>query len=112
VRRPAPTAEDKKANDAEQTKESTADETKYTYDVHQYEILHENAFTSDRRCMSVIVRTPEGKIVLYAKGNDEHVCVWGGGGGGDGGPRATRGLCARRGHSKGENEWDVGATLC
>ncbi len=37
-----------------------------------YEILNINAFSSDRRCMSVIIRQPEiGKIILYAKGADE-----------------------------------------
>ncbi len=39
-------------------------------EVH-YEVLNVNAFSSDRRCMSVIVRAPNGKIVLYAKGNRE-----------------------------------------
>ncbi|KAG8188801.1 hypothetical protein JTE90_009192 [Oedothorax gibbosus] len=35
-----------------------------------YEILNVLEFTSDRKRMSVIVRTPEGKIKLYCKGAD------------------------------------------
>ena len=36
----------------------------------QYEILNVIEFTSERKRMSVIVRTPEGKIKLYSKGAD------------------------------------------
>ncbi|XP_041359163.1 probable phospholipid-transporting ATPase IA isoform X2 [Gigantopelta aegis] len=35
-----------------------------------YEILNVLEFTSDRKRMSVVVRTPEGKIKLYTKGAD------------------------------------------
>eukprot|EP01116_Phalansterium_solitarium_P015183 TRINITY_DN3338_c0_g4_i1.p1 TRINITY_DN3338_c0_g4~~TRINITY_DN3338_c0_g4_i1.p1 ORF type:complete len:1533 (+),score=566.23 TRINITY_DN3338_c0_g4_i1:101-4699(+) len=35
-----------------------------------YELLTSMEFTSERRRMSVIVRTPEGKIKLFAKGSD------------------------------------------
>jgi hypothetical protein len=34
----------------------------------KFEVLNINNFTSDRKCMSVVVRTPEGKLMLYAKG--------------------------------------------
>ncbi|XP_052278042.1 probable phospholipid-transporting ATPase IA isoform X3 [Dreissena polymorpha] len=36
----------------------------------RYEILNVLEFTSDRKRMSVVVRTPEGKIKLYCKGAD------------------------------------------
>ncbi|KAL3880445.1 hypothetical protein ACJMK2_032682, partial [Sinanodonta woodiana] len=36
----------------------------------RYEVLNVLEFTSDRKRMSVIVRTPEGKIMLYCKGAD------------------------------------------
>ena len=36
----------------------------------QYEILNVLEFTSDRKRMSVIARTPTGKIKLYCKGAD------------------------------------------
>jgi phospholipid-transporting ATPase len=36
----------------------------------QYEILNVLEFTSDRKRMSVIARTPAGKIKLYCKGAD------------------------------------------
>nr|CAG4647660.1 EOG090X00X3 [Moina brachiata] len=37
---------------------------------HRYELLHVLEFTSERKRMSVIVRTPSGKIKLYVKGAD------------------------------------------
>lgn len=37
---------------------------------HQYDILQVNDFSSARKRMSVIVRTPSGRIVLYCKGAD------------------------------------------
>ena len=36
-----------------------------------YEILETLQFTSERSCMSVLVRRPDGKLVLYCKGSDE-----------------------------------------
>ena len=36
----------------------------------KYEVLNVLEFTSARKRMSVIVRTPEGKIKLYCKGAD------------------------------------------
>lgn len=36
----------------------------------KYEVLNVLEFTSDRKRMSVIVRTPEGQIKLYCKGAD------------------------------------------
>ena len=39
------------------------------------QLLGENQFTSDRKCMSIIVRTPDGRIVLYCKGADEVLCI-------------------------------------
>lgn len=36
-----------------------------------YEVLATNAFTSARKCMSVIVRTPAGTILLLIKGADD-----------------------------------------
>ena len=38
-----------------------------------YEVLNENAFSSDRRCMSVIVRSPSGELLCFVKGADEVV---------------------------------------
>ena len=35
------------------------------------QVLNENAFSSDRKRMSVVVRTPDGRLVLYCKGADE-----------------------------------------
>jgi len=35
-----------------------------------YEILNVNKFNSARKRMSVVCRTPEGKLVLYVKGAD------------------------------------------
>lgn len=37
---------------------------------HRYQLLHILEFTSDRKRMSVIVRTPSGKIKLFCKGAD------------------------------------------
>jgi len=37
---------------------------------HRYELLHVLEFNSDRKRMSVIVRTPSGKIKLFCKGAD------------------------------------------
>jgi magnesium-transporting ATPase (P-type) len=38
----------------------------------EFELLVENQFTSDRRCMSTVVRIPStGEIILYCKGADE-----------------------------------------
>lgn len=37
---------------------------------YEFQVLDVMEFTSDRRRMSVIVRTPEGKIVLWSKGAD------------------------------------------
>eukprot|EP00003_Mantamonas_plastica_P010673 TRINITY_DN2013_c2_g1_i5.p1 TRINITY_DN2013_c2_g1~~TRINITY_DN2013_c2_g1_i5.p1 ORF type:complete len:674 (-),score=223.60 TRINITY_DN2013_c2_g1_i5:1377-3398(-) len=34
----------------------------------EYELLCTNEFTSARKCMSTVVRTPEGKVLLFAKG--------------------------------------------
>ena len=42
-------------------------------ELEEYELLEEIAFTSDRRRMSVIVRTPAGKIILYTKGADSEI---------------------------------------
>lgn len=36
-----------------------------------YDVLNVNEFHSDRKRMSVVTRSPEGKIVLYCKGADE-----------------------------------------
>ena len=41
--------------------------------VHEYTLLAENAFNSTRKRMSVLVRTPEGKIMLYCKGADSAI---------------------------------------
>ena len=37
---------------------------------HRYQLLHVLEFSSDRKRMSVIVRTPSGKIKLFCKGAD------------------------------------------
>lgn len=37
---------------------------------HRYQLLHVLEFNSDRKRMSVIVRTPSGKIKLFCKGAD------------------------------------------
>lgn len=37
---------------------------------HRYQLLHILEFSSDRKRMSVIVRTPSGKIKLFCKGAD------------------------------------------
>jgi magnesium-transporting ATPase (P-type)/class 3 adenylate cyclase len=41
------------------------------FEEHVFDVLAENAFTSDRRCMSVLVRTPAGELVNFVKGADE-----------------------------------------
>ncbi|MCJ1296601.1 hypothetical protein MMC34_008167 [Xylographa carneopallida] len=41
--------------------------------IEEYHILHVIEFTSDRKRMSVIVRTPHGRISLYCKGADSTV---------------------------------------
>lgn len=38
-----------------------------------FAVLNVNEFTSQRKCMSVIVRTPDGRLVLYCKGADDAV---------------------------------------
>ncbi len=40
-----------------------------------YQVLNVNAFSSDRRCMSVVVRLANGKIVLYAKGKNAPLSI-------------------------------------
>ena len=35
------------------------------------QVLNINEFTSARKCMSMVVRTPEGNLELYVKGADE-----------------------------------------
>lgn len=46
---------------------------------HCYELLHVLEFSSDRKRMSVIVRTPSNKIQLFCKGADsviyDRLCV-------------------------------------
>lgn len=37
---------------------------------HRYQLLHILEFSSERKRMSVIVRTPSGKIKLFCKGAD------------------------------------------
>jgi len=37
----------------------------------KFQILNINEFTNTRKRMSVVVRTPEGKLMLYCKGADE-----------------------------------------
>ena len=37
----------------------------------EYEVLATNQFSSERKRMSVLVRTPAGKVVLFCKGADE-----------------------------------------
>ena len=44
------------------------------YDVLNYELLDVLEFTSERKRMSVLVRTPEGRIQLLCKGADSVVC--------------------------------------
>lgn len=41
--------------------------------VRQYEILHKNDFSWERRCMSIIVRNERGEIFLLIKGADENL---------------------------------------
>ena len=41
--------------------------------LRKYQVLAENAFTSDRKRMSVLVRCPDGKLRLYMKGADSAV---------------------------------------
>ena len=38
--------------------------------VEKYEILNVLEFNSTRKRMSVVVRTPEGKLLIYCKGAD------------------------------------------
>ncbi|OQV25849.1 putative phospholipid-transporting ATPase IA [Hypsibius exemplaris] len=44
------------------------------YDVLNYELLEVLEFTSERKRMSVLVRTPEGRILLMCKGADSVIC--------------------------------------
>ncbi|GAU88520.1 hypothetical protein RvY_01206 [Ramazzottius varieornatus] len=44
------------------------------HDMLQYELLEILEFTSDRKRMSVLVRTPEGRILLTCKGADTVIC--------------------------------------
>ena len=35
-----------------------------------FKVLKYNEFDSKRKCSSVVVRTPEGKVIAYVKGSD------------------------------------------
>lgn len=39
--------------------------------VYQYKLIYSFEFTSERKRMSVILRTPEGKLVIFCKGADD-----------------------------------------
>ena len=43
--------------------------------MREYKILHVFEFTSERKLMGVVARTPEGKTVLFSKGADSRVGV-------------------------------------
>jgi magnesium-transporting ATPase (P-type) len=46
---------------------------KFTEETEKYELLNVIEFTSARKRMSVIVKTPEDKIVIMTKGADSHI---------------------------------------
>ena len=48
-------------------------ENKFTGHCEKYELLHVIEFTSARKRMSVIVRDPQGRIMLMTKGADSHI---------------------------------------
>ena len=45
----------------------------FTKETKKYELLNVIEFTSARKRMSVIVKTPEDKIVIMTKGADSHI---------------------------------------
>ena len=48
-------------------------ENKLTKKEEKYELLNVIEFTSARKRMSIIVRNPEGKVIIMTKGADSHV---------------------------------------
>ena len=46
---------------------------KYTEKTEKYELLNVIEFTSARKRMSVIVRTPDNRILIMTKGADSHI---------------------------------------
>jgi magnesium-transporting ATPase (P-type) len=48
-------------------------ENRLTGEDEAYELLHVIEFTSARKRMTVIVRDPDGRILLMCKGADSHL---------------------------------------
>jgi P-type E1-E2 ATPase len=48
-------------------------ENRFTSENESYELLHVIEFTSARKRMSIIVKAPDGRIILMCKGADSHI---------------------------------------
>ena len=48
-------------------------ENRFTSESESYELLQVIEFTSARKRMSIIVRAPDGRILLMTKGADSHI---------------------------------------
>ena len=48
-------------------------ENRFTSDNEKFELLNVIEFTSARKRMSVIVKDPQGRVLLMSKGADSHI---------------------------------------